>query len=138
MARLTQRHLRQIIKEELGRMVNEMDMMGDEESEWARRPSAQNLDAEKYLRKIMRNPNLKRYSMSHGGFSVEDVVDLFGYEMSNDLREMGVETDEGTIYDEVHDILDIAAVEGYLDIDPENPNVYSFMVSRKMSRMGPR
>lgn len=121
--------------EEEGEVMNEMDMMGDEEDEFARRPSEQNLDAEKYLGMIMRNSALKRYSKSHGGFSVADVVDLFGHEMSNDLEEMGIEADERTIYDEVHDLLDMAAAEGLLDIDSKDPSVYRFIISRKAHRM---
>jgi len=133
--KITQKQLRHIIKEELTRSMNEMGMSQEEEEAelFGRRPSQQNLDHEKYMNKIMRNKMLRRFS-AEGGFSLEDVIDMFSDEMSNDLDQMGVDSDERALYDEVHDMLDIMAVEGHLDLDPKNPDMYTFMVRR----MGPR
>ena len=120
--KLTGTRLRQIIKEEIGRLreMDDMDMhpgMFDDEEDLPN--SEQLLDADKYGNLIMRNRAF------NDDFSVEDVMDVYGNMIGKDLAAAGASDPMGaTAYAEVRDLLNMLSVEGVIEPHPTMKHVY--------------
>jgi hypothetical protein len=120
--KLTGTRLRQIIKEEIGRLreMDDMDMhpaMFDDEEDLP--DSDQLLHADKYATLIMKN---RRFD---DDFSIEDVMDAYGYMIRKDLEAAGADDPMGTTaYAEIRDLLNMLSVEGVIEPHPTMRHVY--------------